>query len=118
MAFLITHFWPGATAEQYAATVAAIHPEGGLPPGQTHHAGGPTEGGILISATWDSKELFESFMAETLLRRSARAAHRRSDLHRERLGADQDAGRGRRPSIARSIMRSIWSFSTFGVLAI
>ena len=67
MAYLITHFWPGATDEQYKATVAAIHPEGGLPAGQTYHAGGPTEGGVLIAAVWDSKEAFEGFMHDTLI---------------------------------------------------
>jgi len=36
MAFLISHFWPGATEEQYAATVAVIHPPDGLPAGPDH----------------------------------------------------------------------------------
>jgi hypothetical protein len=67
MAYLITHFWPGATEEQYNATVAAIHPADGLPEGQTYHAAGPTEGGILITAVWDSKESFENFMTNTLI---------------------------------------------------
>src|SRR4029079_9569754 len=48
MAFLMTHFWPGATMEQYRASVAVVHPAGGLPEGQIHHAAGPTEGGVLI----------------------------------------------------------------------
>ena len=26
MAYLITHFWPGPTVDEYNATVAAIHP--------------------------------------------------------------------------------------------
>jgi hypothetical protein len=67
MAYLLTHFWPGATEEQYRATVAAVHPEGGLPDGQVYHAAGPTEGGILVVAVWDSKESADRFVSEVLL---------------------------------------------------
>ena len=56
MAYLITHFWPGATMDQYSRTVEAVHPAGGLPEGQTYHAAGPTEGGVLIAAVWESKD--------------------------------------------------------------
>ena len=31
MAYLMSHFWPGGTEEQYRATLAAVHPDGGLP---------------------------------------------------------------------------------------
>jgi hypothetical protein len=67
MAYLLTHFWPGATEEQYRATVAVVHPAGGLPDGQTYHAAGPTEGGFLIAAVWDSKESSDRFVSEVLL---------------------------------------------------
>ena len=67
MAFLMTHFWPGGTEEQYRATVAAIHPPGGLPDGQTHHIAGPTDGGYLIAAVWDSKASADHFVSEVLL---------------------------------------------------
>ncbi len=67
MAYLITHFYEGGTKEQYESVLAAAHPAGGLPPGQTYHAAGPTEGGWLIAAVWDSKGSFESFLSETLL---------------------------------------------------
>jgi hypothetical protein len=67
MAYLITHFWPGATEEQYRATVAAVHPAGGLPDGQVYHAAGPTEGGILITAVWDSKERADDFVQNKLI---------------------------------------------------
>jgi hypothetical protein len=67
MTYLMTHFWPGATEDQYRATVKAVHPPGGLPQGQLYHAAGPTEGGILIVAAWDSKESAERFMSETLM---------------------------------------------------
>lgn len=43
VAYLITHFWPGATIEQYDRTLAAVHPPGGLPDGQVYHAAGQTE---------------------------------------------------------------------------
>jgi hypothetical protein len=67
MAYLITHFWPGATEDQYNATVAVVHPPGGLPEGQVYHAAGPTDGGILITAVWDSKEQAESFVHDKLI---------------------------------------------------
>lgn len=67
MAYLMTHFWPGATEDQYRATIGAVHPAGGLPEGQVYHAAGPTEGGILILAVWDSKESADRFISETLM---------------------------------------------------
>ena len=67
MAYMTTHFWPGGTQEQYQATVAVVHPPAGLPEGQTYHVAGPTEGGILITAVWDSKEQYETFLNEKLL---------------------------------------------------
>ena len=67
MAYLITHFWPGATEDQYRATVAAAHPAQGLPDGQIYHAAGPTDGGILIAAVWNSKADFDRFVSEKLM---------------------------------------------------
>lgn len=67
MAYLMTHFWPGGTEEQYRASVAVVHPADGLPAGQTYHAAGPTDGGILIVAVWDSKESADRFMGEVLM---------------------------------------------------
>jgi hypothetical protein len=67
MAYLITHFWPGATEAQYEATVAVVHPPSGLPEGQTYHAGGTTDGGILITAVWDTKEQYETFLHDKLI---------------------------------------------------
>jgi hypothetical protein len=67
MAFLMTHFWPGATMDQYRASVAVVHPAGGLPDGQVYHAAGTTEGGVLITAVWDSKESADRFMSEVLI---------------------------------------------------
>jgi hypothetical protein len=67
MAFLITHFYEGGTEDQYKAVLDAAHPAGGLPPGQTYHAGGPTKGGWLIAAVWDSRDDFEKFRDGTLL---------------------------------------------------
>jgi hypothetical protein len=67
MTYLLTHFWPGGTEEQYRATLAVVHPPDGLPDGQISHAAGPTEGGYLISALWDSKESSDRFVSEVLL---------------------------------------------------
>ena len=67
MAYLITHFYEGGTVEQYETVVAAVHPPGGLPAGQTYHAAGPAEGGWLIAAVWDSEAAFDTFAAQTLM---------------------------------------------------
>lgn len=67
MPYLMTHFWPGGTEEQYRANIAAVHPAEGLPEGQTFHAAGPTEGGFLISAVWDTKEHSDRFIGEVLI---------------------------------------------------
>jgi hypothetical protein len=67
MAYLLTHFWPGGTEAQYRATVAAVHPAGGLPDGQIYHAAGPTEGGFLIMTVWDTKEASDRFISGTLM---------------------------------------------------
>lgn len=69
MAYLMTHFWPGATEDQYRKMRAAVHPENGLPDGQTFHAAGPTEGGYLIAALWDSKESADRFVKDVLMAR-------------------------------------------------
>jgi hypothetical protein len=65
--YLLTHFWPGGTEEQYRATIATVHPPDGLPDGQVYHAAGPTEGGFLIAAVWDSKDSADRFVSETLM---------------------------------------------------
>jgi hypothetical protein len=67
VAYLMTHFWPGGTEEQYRASIAVVHPDGGLPQGQIYHAAGPTEGGMLIAAVWDSKESADRFTGEVLM---------------------------------------------------
>jgi hypothetical protein len=67
MAYLLTHFWPGSTVDAYKATIAVVHPRGGLPEGQTYHAAGLTDGGILIAAVWDSKEQSDRFVQDKLL---------------------------------------------------
>jgi hypothetical protein len=65
-AYMVTHFWPGATEDQYQATVAAVHPPRGLPDGQSYHVAGPTEGGILITAVWDSKAQWDRFLEKLI----------------------------------------------------
>ena len=67
MSYLLTHFWPGGTEEQYRTTLAVVHPGGALPPGQLQHVAGPTDGGFLISVTWDSKASADAFVAGTLM---------------------------------------------------
>jgi hypothetical protein len=67
MTYLMTHFWPGGTEEQYRTMLGTVHPSNGLPAGQISHAAGPTEGGFLISVLWDSKDSADRFVSETLM---------------------------------------------------
>ena len=67
MAYLVTHFWPGATMEQYKTTVGALWPPNGLPDGEIWHAAGATEGGVLIAAVWESEEHFDRFLTDTVM---------------------------------------------------
>ena len=67
MSYLMVHFWPGGTEDQYQSMIKVLHPETGLPVGQRSHTSGPAEGGYLISVLWDSKEQSDAFMQNTLL---------------------------------------------------
>jgi hypothetical protein len=62
MTYLITHFFEGGTQEQYDAIVAEAHSaDGSLPDGQLHHFAGPTDGGFLVVALWETKEQNDEF---------------------------------------------------------
>jgi hypothetical protein len=62
MAYGVVHRFPGATQEQYEASIAAVHPsDGSLPEGQIFHAAGPSDDGWTIVAIHDSQESWERF---------------------------------------------------------
>lgn len=66
----VVHFFAGGTAEQYEASIAAVHPaEGQLPEGQIFHAAGPSTGGWTIMAVHESQESWERFRDGTLIPR-------------------------------------------------
>jgi hypothetical protein len=69
MAYAIVHQFPGATKEQYEASIRAVHPDGGrsLPDGQIFHAAGPSADGWTIVAVHESQESWERFRDETLM---------------------------------------------------
>jgi len=69
MAYGLIHQFAGGTQEQYEATVAAVHPNGGLPEGQVFHAAGPSADGWTVVAIHDSKESWEQFRDGTLMPR-------------------------------------------------
>jgi hypothetical protein len=70
MAYGVVHKFPGGTKEQYEASLAAVHPEGGgLPKGQQYHAAGPSAGGWTIVAVHDSRESWEEFRDGILMPR-------------------------------------------------
>jgi hypothetical protein len=67
MAYLLTHFWPGGTEEQYRTTLDAVTEAAGGERPELFHAGGPAEGGILIAAVYESKEVCERFVSEAIM---------------------------------------------------
>lgn len=67
MAYVIVNDFEDGTREQYDATTAVVHPEDGLPAGQTHHYAGPSADGWVVVAVWESKAIWETFRDETLL---------------------------------------------------
>ncbi|HEY1519279.1 MAG TPA: hypothetical protein VGF91_22805 [Solirubrobacteraceae bacterium] len=67
MSYLLTHFWPGGTEEQYQATLAAATEAAGGAIPETFHAACVTDGGVLIVATYESREVVEKFIQATLL---------------------------------------------------
>lgn len=65
MAYGVVHQFPGATKEQYEASIAAVHPsDGSLPEGQIFHVAGPSADGWTIVAVHDSQESWERFRNE------------------------------------------------------
>jgi hypothetical protein len=67
MSYGIVHHFAGGTKAQYEASIAAVHPKGVLPPGQTFHAAGPSAGGWTIIAVHDSKASWEKFRDGVLM---------------------------------------------------
>ena len=67
MAYAVIHHFPGGTQAQYEAVLAVVHPAGGLPEGQTHHAAGPSADGWTIIARHESAASWEAFRDGTLL---------------------------------------------------
>jgi hypothetical protein len=70
MPYAVIHHFPGATKEQYEASLAAVHPSRQqLPDGQIFHAAGPADGGWTIMAVHESKESWETFRDNALMPR-------------------------------------------------
>jgi hypothetical protein len=69
MAHGIVHHFPGGTKENYEASIAAVHPAGGLPEGQIFHAAGPCAGGWAIMAVHESRQSWETFRDSILMPR-------------------------------------------------
>ena len=67
MAYLLTHFWPGGTEEQYRATLTAVTEAAGGHRPELLHVAGPTEGGFLIAAVYDSKETADAFVRDSIV---------------------------------------------------
>lgn len=87
MAYGVVHKFAGGTEEQYEASIAAVHPEGGgLPEGQTFHAAGPSADGWTIVAVHDTKEGWERFRDGILMPRMAAGIPGGFTAHPEETG--------------------------------
>lgn len=71
MAYGVVHKFAGGTKDQYEASIAAVHPPGGLPDGQIFHAAGPSADGWTIIAVHDSQDDWERFRDGVLRPRMA-----------------------------------------------
>jgi hypothetical protein len=69
MTYLLTHFLPGGTEAEYRATVAAATDAAGGTLPESFHAAGPTDGGFLIAAVYESEEASDRFVREPLMPR-------------------------------------------------
>jgi len=69
MAIGIIHHFTGGTKENYAASIAAVHPANGLPDGQIFHPAGASPGGWTIVAVHESKQSWEKFWDDVLMPR-------------------------------------------------
>ena len=68
MSYVISHFFPGGTAEQHEAVMVALNGKlGTIPDGQILHVAGPVPGGFQVIAVQDSKESWDRFLAETFV---------------------------------------------------
>jgi hypothetical protein len=66
MSYVISHFFPGGTAQQYETAMVALNgPLGTIPEGQVLHVAGPVPGGFQVIAVQDSKESWDRFVSET-----------------------------------------------------
>jgi hypothetical protein len=64
MAYLVTHFWPGATMEQYDQTVGVLQPAEWPSRRRDLARRRRGRGGVLIAAVWRSKEHFDRFLSD------------------------------------------------------
>ena len=69
MAHGVVHHFPGGSKENYDASIAAVHPAGGLPEGQIYHAAGASPGGWTILAVHESRQSWERFRDTILMPR-------------------------------------------------
>ena len=84
MAYGVVHQFLGGTKDQYEASIAAVHPAGGLPAGQMFHAAGPSADGWTIVAIHDSQESWEEFRDNILMPRLQQASTAASQSHPSR----------------------------------
>jgi hypothetical protein len=68
MPYVISHFFPGGTAQQYEAAMTALNGTlGTIPEGQILHVAGPVPGGFQVIGVQQSKASWDRFMSETFV---------------------------------------------------
>ena len=80
MAYVISHFFPGGTKEQYEAAMIALNGElGVIPKGQILHVAGPVPGGWQVTAGQKFDTQARMFLAKRCLENRSRNRSRRAD---------------------------------------
>jgi hypothetical protein len=68
MAYVISHFFPGGTREQYEAAMIALNGKlGVIPNGQILHVAGPAPGGWQVIAVQESQGSWDAFMTDRFI---------------------------------------------------
>jgi hypothetical protein len=67
MSYVVVTEFKHGTRAQYDAVVGEVHPPDRLPAGQTQHYAGPSAGGWVVTAVFNTKQDWDSFRDGTLL---------------------------------------------------
>jgi hypothetical protein len=103
MPYVISHFFPGGTAQEYEAVMVALNGRlGTIPEGQMLHVAGPVPGGFHVIVVQESKESWDKFMTEPSRRSWGRASTEASRRRRPKSSTRRRIPIGEAPAAAVS----------------